>query len=209
MYISKKMLIAVAILVLVLFGTTWVLAQSTGTIYACVDPLGNVRIVAEGESCRPNESPLSWNDQGPQGDPGPQGPQGDPGPVCPPADVEVIGVQGPKGDTGMTGPVGPAGPAGPTGPTGPQGPQGVLGFYVETAESTCTTGETCYAQVECKKGDEVTGGGGYGSTPQVDLPITISHPIYAGDYSGWYVGTTFGETGDIFYVFAVCADTTP
>jgi hypothetical protein len=53
-------------------------------IHACRHPNGGwVRIVASETACRPREQSVSWNVQGPQGDPGPEGPpgpKGDPGP---------------------------------------------------------------------------------------------------------------------------------
>jgi Collagen triple helix repeat (20 copies) len=70
-----------------------------------------VRVIdqEDGQRCRSNETPLSWNSKGPQGDPGPRGPQGERGPQ---------GFQGPKGDTGATGPVGPKGDKGDKGDPG-------------------------------------------------------------------------------------------
>jgi hypothetical protein len=58
---------------------------------------GNLRVVDEGATCRTNETPIAWNEQGPQGPQGEQGPQGDPGPA------------GAQGDPGPAGPQGPAG----------------------------------------------------------------------------------------------------
>ena len=69
-----------------------------GTIAACY---GNgsrlIRVIDTdaGETCRPNETPLTWNIEGQQGPPGPQGepgPEGPPGPaggdgVSPPANL--------------------------------------------------------------------------------------------------------------------------
>ena len=59
-----------------------------------------------------HETPVSWNQIGPQGPVGPAGPQG---------------PQGPKGDTGAVGATGPAGQQGLTGPQGPAGP-GISSF---------------------------------------------------------------------------------
>jgi hypothetical protein len=78
-------------------------AQSSSTIYACAGPQGQLRQVSGPGQCRPSETPVSWNQQGPAG---PQGPQGDPGP------------QGPQGDPGPQGPQGDPGPAGPSGALG-------------------------------------------------------------------------------------------
>jgi Lamin Tail Domain len=53
-------------------------------IQACRHPNGGwLRIVATEAACRPREQAVSWNVQGPKGDPGPAGPpgpKGDPGP---------------------------------------------------------------------------------------------------------------------------------
>src|SRR5687768_10396603 len=50
------------------------------TMYACVGPQGNLRLVSGPASCRPSEISTSWNQQGPAGSSGPQGPPGPPGP---------------------------------------------------------------------------------------------------------------------------------
>ena len=96
------------------FGASHILAQpANNTIHACVaDNNGTVRIIAEGEVCKNNESPTQWAIQGPIG---PQGPQGE------------VGPQGLQGDEGPTGPAGPQGEQGPVGPQGPMGPQGSPG----------------------------------------------------------------------------------
>lgn len=54
-------------------------------IHACVKAKGTMRIVSGPADCKANETPLSWNQQGPQGDmgylgePGAEGPTGPPG----------------------------------------------------------------------------------------------------------------------------------
>jgi hypothetical protein len=77
---------------------------------------GQLRVIDPAvESCRRNETPISWNQAG---TPGPEGPQGPAGPA---------GPQGPAGPAGPAGPQGPAGPAGPTFvATGLVGPDGHL-----------------------------------------------------------------------------------
>jgi len=55
------------------------------------------------------ETPISWNQTGPQGPQGIQGVQGPVGPAGP------QGLQGPQGTTGATGETGPAGPVGAAG----------------------------------------------------------------------------------------------
>lgn len=81
-----------------------------GVIKACVsDTSGAVRII-DGGGCKPNETSLAWNIQGPKGDPGPEGLAGAPGPVGPQGPA---GPQGPKGEPGLQGQPGPPGPPGP------------------------------------------------------------------------------------------------
>jgi hypothetical protein len=62
-------------------------------IHACVGVLGVVRIVSAATECRPSETAISWNQQGPAGAPGAPGAPGDPG---------APGPQGPPGpDQGL------------------------------------------------------------------------------------------------------------
>lgn len=52
-------------------------AADDGVINGCYQKnQGQLRIVAAGTPCRPDENAISWNIQGPKGDPGPQGPAG-------------------------------------------------------------------------------------------------------------------------------------
>lgn len=65
----------------VIFGIVTLLAfpgQSNGdVINACKNNHnGTLRVVDDASDCRGSESPLSWNTEGPQGDPGEQGPPG-------------------------------------------------------------------------------------------------------------------------------------
>jgi hypothetical protein len=68
-------------------GAALALGQSPvpdeAVIHACRHPNGGwVRIVSEGAACRRRERAVSWNVQGPKGEPGPAGPagpKGDPG----------------------------------------------------------------------------------------------------------------------------------
>lgn len=52
-----------------------------GVFHACVDRVGNVRLVEGGAECRSNETAVTWNHTGPQGPSGETGPQGPAGPV--------------------------------------------------------------------------------------------------------------------------------
>jgi len=119
-----------------------------GTIHACLlKSLEQVRIIdAETMECRPNETPLSWNQQGPQGDTGPQGPKGD------------TGAQGPKGDTGTQGLKGDPGIQGPKGDTGARG--GLSNVQVVHATATASsTSQFATAFANCPPGTTLTGGG--------------------------------------------------
>jgi hypothetical protein len=61
--------------------------DTDGVIHGCYTKGGGILSVidpAAGQTCSSQQTPLSWNQQGPKGDPGPQGPQGLPGPQGPP-----------------------------------------------------------------------------------------------------------------------------
>jgi hypothetical protein len=59
-------------------------SSSGDVIHACYQTAnGQLRIVSEGSDCRPSETAISWNADGPQGQPGPQGAEGPPGPGLP------------------------------------------------------------------------------------------------------------------------------
>jgi Collagen triple helix repeat (20 copies) len=99
---------------------------------------GDLRVVdaAGGETCKKNETALSWNQRGVQGAKGetgaqgPAGPQGEPGPAGPQGEkgeTGATGPVGPQGDQGEAGPLGPKGDAGPAGPAGERGADGALG----------------------------------------------------------------------------------
>src|SRR5215212_4058197 len=69
-----------------------------GEIHGCYNAKGSLRLVDPSDpsmpgACDDKETPLTWNQTGPQGPAGQQGPQG------------------PKGATGSQGPQGPAGPS--------------------------------------------------------------------------------------------------
>ncbi len=138
----SKILWAVVVLVVAAAGgvayatTAGSNAEAAGTINACKQSNGAIRIVASAADCGKHEQFLSWNVQGPGGTPGPAGPAGPAGPVGPagpagpkgdPGASGASGPQGPAGAQGATGPTGATGSQGPTGPTGPQGPAGQNG----------------------------------------------------------------------------------
>jgi len=96
---------------------------SDGIISGCLSN-GPLRVVdAEaGQSCRPGETAVSWNQAGPHGPVGPEGP------------------------IGATGPEGAAGSVGPAGATGPAGPAGTGGATVATIE--LATGGGCLSDTD-------------------------------------------------------------
>jgi len=54
--------------------------DSNGVVHGCVQPNGNLRVVDSTTSaCKKKETPLNWNQTGPQGPPGPKGDTGSPG----------------------------------------------------------------------------------------------------------------------------------
>lgn len=77
-----------AILIAVPLMVTGVAAAAgpSTVISACYSPQTNssLRVIADGATCRANETLLTWNQQGPTGPAGPagpEGPKGDPGPA--------------------------------------------------------------------------------------------------------------------------------
>jgi hypothetical protein len=63
-----------------------------GSIMACVNPAGQIRIIGPGDSCRTQETYLEWNILGL---PGPEGPEGPPGPPGL-SNITVVGEWGPN-----------------------------------------------------------------------------------------------------------------
>jgi hypothetical protein len=159
-----------------------------------------MRLVAQGEACRRNETKVHWNvvgPQGPQGPAGPAGPKGATGAQGLPGKDGAPGTQGPVGATGPTGPQGPTGatgatgPQGPTGATAPQGPPGPAGgaapqFGANTNLAaagngqTCTLGEILLTAAVVANGTPANG--------QL-LPINQNQALFA------LLGTNFGGDG--------------
>ena len=110
---SKLRMGIVATVVALLLGASNASAVVTNQIITgCINWGGAIRILGYGalggiDGCNVfTETPITWNNTGPQG---PQGIQGPPGPQ---------GIQGPQGPQGIQGPQGPQGIQGPAGPTG-------------------------------------------------------------------------------------------
>jgi Collagen triple helix repeat (20 copies) len=130
---SPALVVAVAALVIALGGVAYAtIPDSSGVIHGCYGPLGVLRVIdpSTGAHCTALETPIQWNQTGPQGPAGPQGP------------------------VGATGPVGPAGASGPTGPQGPMGPQGPRGSAIMARASLTSPGTWTQAANET---DEIVG----------------------------------------------------
>ena len=92
--ISRGMACAVAggVALSFLLGAGTRLEAQASAIRGCVGVNGALRVVGSGESCRSNESAITWNAAGPVGPAGPTGPAGPDGPMGP------VGPQGPAGE---------------------------------------------------------------------------------------------------------------
>ena len=100
-------------------------SATAAIITACAkNSNGDLRLVRHATQCKSSETPISWNQAGPQGSQGPPGPNGAQGPA---------GPQGPQGPAGAAGPAGAQGTQGVPGPAGPPGPAG----------ANCTCPATC------------------------------------------------------------------
>ena len=92
-----RVVVLIAGLAAVAAGVAWAaIPDGNGVITACVHKsTGQVRVIDTGgsqpESCKSQETEISWNQGGPTGPVGPPGPTGDKGPT---------GDQGPPGSTG-------------------------------------------------------------------------------------------------------------
>ena len=124
---NHRTAVAAAIIVSVVGAASWVSASEdrSASVHACVDrKSGHVRIVADGDRCRPHEKALEWN---------------------------VDGPAGPAGAPGQAGPEGPAGPAGPEGAPGVSGWEHVTSSAVvvsagatRSAVIRCPTGKQVF-----------------------------------------------------------------
>jgi hypothetical protein len=145
----RRVALAVSAVVVVAIagGVTYAVADigGGGVINGCYKAQnGQLRLIDPAtDQCLPSEKPISWNQTGTQGPPGPTGPAGSKGPTGP------QGPAGPQGLKGATGPAGPQGLKGATGAAGPQGPPGLSGLpplqrftptqIVRAAILTCTS----------------------------------------------------------------------
>jgi len=232
---SVRLLLVTAVLLVAVTGIAYAVIPGTdGVISACMDKQGNLRVidVQAGEACKNNETPLAWNQtgpQGPRGDTGPQGPkgdkgdqgiqgpkgdQGDPGPK---GDQGIQGIQGIQGLQGLKGDPGPKGDTGPQGPQGPQGLPGVAGLhgvYLASGDSVVVNPDNAVtATALCDAGDVVISGGWYFVTldqtqyfASDDATVYINNLTISQGRQGWQVGADNGITVAFRVVpFARCA----
>jgi hypothetical protein len=155
-------------------GATYALIPQDGVISACfVKSTGALRVIdATVASCRPGETPLSWNQQG------------------------VQGLQGPAGPDGPAGADGADGAPGADGQPGPAVDLVVGKVTLTTACTTFCTGfsfrpEGYTAPVDSQNSDAVEQPIGSGATMS-DVTFTLSSPVPAGQ--GFQVGFTDGTT---------------
>jgi Lamin Tail Domain/Collagen triple helix repeat (20 copies) len=183
---------------------------SNAVINACVKKgSGQVRVVKPAAACRRNESPLSWNAQGPAGPRGAAGPTGATGATGPSGPA---GTTGPKGDPGARGATGAAGPKGDVGPQGPPGPalssleslNGIachLGGTAGTASITYDAGGV--ATLKC-----VTAGGGSSGDIRVNELMTGSTGAASNEFVELLnAGTTAVDVGGYKVAYRSAAGT--
>ena len=187
------------------------------TYYGCMTSKGGTlyNVNTNGTvSCKSGDTPVSWNQEGPQGLQGPAGPQGEQGaqgPAGPQGEQGIAGPDGHQGETGLTGPEGPQGPQGFPGPQGPPGPQGQPGLQgpqgfpgpmgpqgpagisgITVVSQTNNKGPFEYFTIVdalCPSG-KVALGGGFNQTDSVDVHVIQSQPLVAsgsGLAIGWRV----------------------
>ncbi len=121
MTITTKLGLGIAVVALILTGSITYAQLTDDTINGCLNNIGLLRVLNNGDTCKQNETPIAWNTAGPKGD---KGDQGEPGPA---GGRGETGPQGEKGDTGEPGLQGEQGPAGPQGVQGEKGDQGEPG----------------------------------------------------------------------------------
>lgn len=192
-----------------------------GVITGCYNAAnGQLRVIdAEGgATCRPNERQLTWNQTGPQGEPGPQGLPGEPGPQGIQGLPGPQGISGPQGLPGEPGPQGLPGPQGISGEPGPQGAPGISGYEVVREETAFNSDSVKNFSAQCPSGKRALGGGAEvfpgllsGGLRFAPVAITRSVPIPP-DYNTWF-GSASEITPDAgnwsLLVYIICANVSP
>lgn len=176
-------------LVLTATAATASIPSANGVIHSCLQPNnGNITRVIDaeaGQTCASNETPLNWNQTGPQG---------------------------PAGEAGSTGPQGETGPAGSQGPAGAPG---VSGYEVVTAQMTIAynylyPSQTFSGSVTCPTGKVVLSGGWYldpaaGSSSAADPHPVRNYPSTTTTWS-WVFPPYNGSNAFTATLYAVCVN---
>jgi hypothetical protein len=226
-----RMFLGAAAIFVAAAGVAWAaIPGSTGVINGCYGKTTGILRVIDSEAgvgCLNSETPISWSQQGPQGERGPQGIQGPPGERGPQGEQGPQGERGATGETGATGATGPPGPDGAQGPPGPQGdtgetgatgaagPQGppgpLPGPHAGTTGVSSTTfvlpGETVELRADCPSG-RATGGAYTAAWPvSNDEPQDVGVIASGPTGGGWFfrVKNTAGVLGYPFTIFAAVA----
>jgi hypothetical protein len=192
---------------------------------------GLLRVIdtGAGQTCKPVEKAISWNQQGPKGDTGQAGPAGlnwrSPSTIQPNTTYAVNDALQDTGGSwrnvlGYTTGNNPTVPSQDSthwtfvakqGAQGPQGPSGANNLNVQTAFSNTSVQGNASVVAACPQGQVATGGGAQGldSTSGIPLaPVTSTPNGGASDHAptGW-TGVVQGPPADSVQVtaFAVCA----
>jgi hypothetical protein len=152
-----RMFLGAAAIFVIAAGVAWAaIPGSSGTINGCYEKrTGILRVIdAEaGKSCLSFETPISWNQRGPQGERGLQGERG------------AQGERGLRGERGADGARGPQGEQGLQGLQGLQGESGQLGLAGQTCPAgQFVTGFDSAGNVTCA-GSGASGGDGGSDSP--------------------------------------------
>ena len=171
------------------------------------DQKGQLRVVNDAANCRNNELPISWNQVGPQGLPGPQGPKGDKGDKGDPGPAGADGgpgEQGAKGDKGDPGAQGPPGPKGDKGDPGPPGPGStVLAAFIKS-DGTMLPGGDAQSSSKVANGYRVSFAGNV-----FHCTATVSPGVNTSSLSGVLneravgsprIGAGAGNSVDVYFV---------
>jgi hypothetical protein len=227
-----RMALAAAATFAVGAGIAWAaIPGSSGVINGCYGQSGLLRVIDSeaNAACNNSETPISWSQQGPPGEPGQQGergPQGERGALGEqglPGELGADGARGPQGEQGPRGPQGLQGERGLPGERGPQGIQGLQGERGATGlagaqgargapgvsgwEEVFTSGLVpaggrATIQASCPAGKKPLGGG---FSSDAEIEIRYSVPLA----EGWAVGAVNNDTGGSWGVAAwvICAST--
>jgi hypothetical protein len=184
----KKLILVTGTIITMVVVTGFSSYAEDNVIHGCYQKNnGQLRIVSGSGECRPSEIPISWNQAGPQGPPGPQGP---------------IGPPGPQGEEGLPG---------PEGPQGPPGPAGTENMVIEMSIQWVWTDESGYTETvsaSCPEGMRIIGGGADGPATWT---LMASYPdMQANEWEArWYNVGAWEPDSKQVVIYTICADEAP